>query len=121
MKILVCEDDYMMLKTIEHKLIREGYEVELAKDGKEAFELLKQNQYDLVVTDLLMPYSTGLEIIDLIRNQLKLSTPIIILSKVGMEKTVLQAFDMGTDDYIVKPFSPNELSTRIKRLITARK
>ena len=57
MKILVCEDDYMMLKTIEHKLIREGYEVELAKDGKEAFELLKQNQYDLVVTDLLMPYS----------------------------------------------------------------
>ena len=121
MKILVCEDDFMMLKTVEHKLIREGYEVELAQDGKIAFNLLKEKHFDLVVTDLLMPYSTGLEIIDLLRNQLKLNTPIIVLSKVGMEKTVLQAFDMGTDDYIVKPFSPNELSIRIKRLIASRK
>ncbi|HBL75741.1 MAG: transcriptional regulator [Bacteroidetes bacterium GWF2_42_66] len=119
MKILVCEDDFMMLKTIEHKLLREGYEVELAQDGKIAFELLRENQYDFVITDLLMPYSTGLEIIDLIRNQLKQTIPIIVLSKVGMEKTVLQAFDMGTDDYIVKPFSPNELSMRIKRLIAS--
>lgn len=117
MKILVCEDDFMMLKTIEHKLLREGYEVELAEDGKVAFEKLNEQEYDLVVTDLLMPYSTGLEVIDLIRNKLNKKIPIIVLSKVGMEKTVLQAFDMGTDDYIVKPFSPNELIIRIKRLI----
>ena len=120
MKILVCEDNFVMLKTIEHKLVKEGYEVELAPDGQVALEKLKANQYDMVVTDLLMPYSNGLEIIDFIRNQQKLKIPIIVLSKVGMEKTVIQAFDLGTDDYIVKPFSPNELSMRIKRLINPR-
>ncbi len=117
MKILVCEDDFMMLKTIEHKLKSENFEVDLAKDGKVAFEKLKQSDYDLVITDLLMPFSTGLEVINFIRKELNKNTPIIVLSKIGMEKTVLQAFDIGADEYIVKPFSPNELIIRIKKLL----
>ena len=117
MRILICEDDFMMLKMIEHKLLKEGYVIDLAKDGKMALEKLRENNYDLVITDLLMPFVTGLEVINFIRNELGKKTPIIVLSKLGMEKTVLQAFDLGADEYIVKPFSPSELMVRIKKLL----
>lgn len=119
MKILVCEDDFMMLKTIELKLKKDGYDIIPAKDGQEAANFLKDPSMniDMVVTDLLMPYLSGLEIINLIRNELKLSIPLIVLSKVGNEDTVLQAFELGADEYITKPFSPNELSIRVKRVL----
>ncbi len=120
MKILVCEDDYMVIKAIEHKLTREGYEVDNANDGKVASDKLKEQEYDLVITDLLMPFTGGLEIINLIRNELKKETPVIVLSKVGNEETIIEAFKLGADDYLTKPFSPNELSIRVKRLIIKR-
>ncbi|MBN2638929.1 MAG: response regulator transcription factor [Bacteroidales bacterium] len=116
MRILLCEDNVMMLKAMDHKLKNEGYEPDLAKDGKEALEKLNRNEYDLVITDLLMPFSTGLEIVHYIKKERKLQIPVIVLSIIGQEKTVLEAFDLGADEYIVKPFSPNELLIRIKKL-----
>lgn len=116
MKILIADDDIMMLKTMEFKLKKEGFEVVPAKDGNEALELVKNNSFDLIVTDIMMPYLTGLELVDRTRNELNLKTPIIVLSGVGLEKTVLEAFDLGADDFIDKPFSPSELVVRIKRL-----
>lgn len=120
-RILVCEDDYMLLRTIEFKLKRDGYIVETAKDGKEASEKLQSQDFDLIITDLLMPYMNGQELIFMVRNDLKLQTPIIVLSKIGLEDTVLKAFDLGADDYVVKPFSPLELGVRVKKLISKRK
>jgi PleD family two-component response regulator len=120
-RVLVCEDDHMMLKLIEHKMASEGYEIVLAKDGKNASELLKKNDYDLIVTDLLMPYMTGLELITFVRSKLSKNTPIIVLSRIGLENTVLKAFELGADDYIVKPFSPNELLIRAKKLLSKKK
>jgi len=117
MKILVCEDDFMIIKTIEHKLTREGFEVVVANDGKVATEMIANQEYDLILTDLLMPFSGGLELINLVRNTQKKATPIIVLSKVGNEETIIQAFQLGADDYLTKPFSPNELSIRVKRLL----
>ncbi len=117
MRILVCEDDYMLLKTIEFKLTRDGYTVITAKDGKEASELLRSEKFNLIITDLLMPFMNGQELIFLIRSELKLDTPIIVLSKIGLEETVLKAFDLGADDYVVKPFSPLELGIRVKKLL----
>lgn len=116
MKILLCEDNVLMLKVVEHKLRNEGYQLDLAKDGREALDKLEKNIYDLVITDLLMPFSSGLEIINYIRKEKKLDTGIIVLSIIGQEKTVLEAFDLGADEYIVKPFSPNELLIRINKL-----
>ena len=121
MKILVCEDDYMLLKTIEYKLKRDGYEVILAPDGKVASEILGETEVDLIITDLLMPYMSGLEVINLVRNEMKKDIPILVLSKIGLEDTVLKAFDMGADDYMVKPFSPLELGIRVKKISTLRK
>ncbi|MCF8338496.1 MAG: response regulator transcription factor, partial [Bacteroidales bacterium] len=110
MKILLCEDDYGMRNLLFEKLKSEGFSVQKAEDGREAYKLLKKKKYNLIITDLLMPFRTGLELIDFIRNERKMNIPIIVFSKVQMEGTVLTAFAMGADDYMVKPFSPNELS-----------
>lgn len=121
-RILIVEDDFMMLKTLEHRLKGDGHTVALAKDGKEASKLLSQGGggFDLIITDMLMPYVSGLELINLVREQYGLQTPIIVLSKVGNEDTILQAFDLGADDYLTKPFSPNELSIRVKKSLARR-
>jgi two-component system response regulator VicR len=117
MKILICEDDEMVLKMVEFKLRKEGYEVHPAHDGKEAATKIGELNPDLIITDIMMPYLNGLEIVNHVRKILKFKTPIIIVSSIGLEKTVLEAFQLGADDFITKPFSPNELSVRVKKLL----
>lgn len=121
-RILIVEDDFMMLKTIEHRLKSDGHQVFLAKDGQEGLQLLSQgaDSYDLVITDMLMPYVSGLELINQIRSKFGMDIPVIVLSKVGNEDTILQAFELGADDYLTKPFSPNELSMRVKKSLLRR-
>jgi len=116
MKILVAEDEPMLLKTIELKLKKEGYEVIATADGREAIERIEKDVPDMVVTDIMMPYASGLEIINFIRQKMNRKTPIIILSAMEQEKVVMEAFELGADDYITKPFSLNELAIRVKRL-----
>jgi two-component system, OmpR family, response regulator VicR len=118
MKILICEDDLMTLKALEHKLRNEGYNTITALDGKQAIETLNSDRsIDLLLTDLHMPIISGLELITHVRNEMKSNMPIVMLTRVGLEDTVLHAFELGADDYITKPFSPEELSLRIKRLV----
>jgi two-component system, OmpR family, response regulator VicR len=118
MKILICEDDLMTLKALDHKLKNEGYETLTALDGKQAIDLLNSHaEIDLLLTDLHMPLISGLELITHVRNEMKSYMPIVMLTRVGLEDTVLHAFELGADDYITKPFSPEELSLRIKRLL----
>ncbi|HEY5511577.1 MAG TPA: response regulator [Prolixibacteraceae bacterium] len=116
-RILVCEDNEVIIKVIEYKLRHDGYIVEIAKDGNSAIEKLNQTNYDLILTDLLMPFIGGLELINKIRNELKSNVPIIVLSALVQENTIIEALKLGADDYITKPFSPNELSLRVKRLL----
>lgn len=116
--ILLCEDDYMLSKTIEFKLKKDGYAVLIAANGKEAAGILSKERVDMVITDLLMPFMSGLELIEVIRKELNLSLPLMVLSRIGLEKTVIQAFDLGADDYLVKPFSPLELGIRVKKLLS---
>jgi two-component system, OmpR family, response regulator VicR len=118
MKILICEDDLMTLKALDHKLKNEGYETLTALDGKQAIEMLNTHkEIDMLLTDLHMPLISGLELITHVRNEMKSYMPIVMLTRVGLEDTVLHAFELGADDYITKPFSPEELSLRIKRLL----
>jgi DNA-binding response OmpR family regulator len=118
MKILICEDDLMTLKALEHKLKNEGYETITALDGKQAIEILNNKKnIEMLLTDLHMPLISGLELITHVRNVMKSNMPIVMLTRVGLEDTVLHAFELGADDYITKPFSPEELSLRIKRLL----
>lgn len=114
MLILIAEDDELILKTIEHKLLKEGHEVILTRNGKEAIETLKNQDVDLAIADIMMPFASGLEILSALQTIGK-QIPVIILSSMGQEDVVLNAFDLGAVDFIVKPFSPNELMLRIKR------
>lgn len=117
MIILVAEDDLIMLKTIEHRLKKDGHTVIIASDGREALKVLETTSPDLIITDIMMPFSSGLEVTAVVRKKLGKKIPVIVLSAMGQENVVLEAFQLGADDYITKPFSPNELSVRVKRYI----
>ena len=115
MKILIAEDEPIMLKTMELKLKRDGHHVITANNGRDAIQLIKDNDIDLIITDIMMPYTSGLEILGFVKNHSGKKIPVIVLSSMGQENVVVEAFSLGADDYITKPFSPNELSLRVMR------
>ncbi len=115
MKILIAEDDELILKTLEYRMKKDGYDVILARDGREALEKIKEHVPDLVISDIMMPYASGLEIVSAIKENHQSKIKVILLTVLGQENVVLEAFKLGTDDFIAKPFSPNELSVRVKR------
>lgn len=115
MTILVAEDEIIMLKTIELRLKKDGHTVILTQDGREALKRIEESAVDLIITDIMMPFASGLEIIEAVKRKPGKKIPVIVLSAMGQENVVLEAFQLGADDYITKPFSPNELSLRVKR------
>jgi DNA-binding response OmpR family regulator len=115
MKILVVEDNQLILKVIETKLKKEGHDVISCENGKEAIEKIKHSLPDLVITDIMLPYNSGLEIVSFVKVDLKKNIPVIVISGMGQERTIEEAFKLGADDYMTKPFSLSELSMRIKR------
>lgn len=119
MKILIADDEPIMLKIIELRLKKDGHQVIVTADGKQALEQIALQDPDMVITDIMMPFSSGLEIVGKVKQGQNRKIPVIILSAMGQENVVLEAFNLGADDYITKPFSPNELSMRVKRLSKA--
>jgi len=117
MKILIAEDEALILQTLELKLKKEGYEVIGCVDGLDALQKIDSEQPDLIITDIMMPYMSGLEVVRKVKNDLaSKNIPVIVLSTMGQENIVEEAFDLGADDYLKKPFSLSELSIRIKKL-----
>ena len=121
MKILIAEDDPIMLALLERQLTLEKYTIFSTTDGREALQSLDSFKPDLIITDILMPYTSGLDLIGIVRSDAKNKIPILVLSALDQEGTVLEAFSMGADDFITKPFNPQELSMRVKRLLNANK
>jgi DNA-binding response OmpR family regulator len=120
MKILIADDEMIMLKIIELRLKKDGHEVIVTSNGEEALEQIKLQDPDMIIADIMMPFTSGLEIVSVVKHGgLYRKVPIIILSSMGQENVVLEAFNLGADDYITKPFSPHELSMRVKRLAPA--
>lgn len=116
MKILVCEDEEILLTSLEFRLKKQGFDILLAADGKQALEQIEAGQPDLIVADIMMPHVTGLELITFVREKMKSDIPIIIISALGNDEVVLKAFEMGANDFISKPFKPSELVLRIKMI-----
>ncbi|VTP96351.1 response regulator transcription factor [Sphingobacterium daejeonense] len=79
-------------------------------------ELLKSENFDLLISDIMMPFASGIEILAELKN-LQKKMPVLMLSSMGQEEIILEAFDLGAADFMVKPFSPNELIIRINRLL----
>lgn len=117
MKILIVDDDVLMLKALKFRMSKDGYEVHIAEDGRSAIELIEQNNFDLVLTDLMLPFINGFEIVTHIKNKKDSNTKVVILTAVGVDNAVTDGFAIGADEFITKPFSPAELSIRIKKLL----
>ena len=115
MKILVVDDEAIIVKGIRFNLENEGYEVLTGSNGKEAVEITKQNNIDLIILDLMMPQMDGLEACRSIREFS--DVPIIMLTAKADDMDKLMGFDYGADDYITKPFNILELKARIRALL----
>lgn len=119
--ILLVEDDEFVCRTIEIILRKQAYMITIAKNGQDALRFLKQSHFDLVITDLMLPYASGLELVSKIRHELHSDVAILVLSAITHEKTITEGFEIGVDDYLKKPFNPSELSSRVNRLIEQKK
>lgn len=115
MKILVVDDEKLLVKGIKFNLENDGYEVATAYDGEEAVELAKSGDFDLIILDIMMPKMTGLEACMQIREFS--NVPIIMLTAKGEDMDKLIGFEQGTDDYLTKPFNILELKARIRALL----
>ncbi len=115
MKILVVDDERLLVKGIKFNLENEGYEVVAGYDGQEAIDLAKSEEFDLIILDLMMPNVDGLEACMRIREFL--SVPIIMLTAKGEDTDKLLGFEYGADDYITKPFNILELKARVRALL----
>jgi len=113
MKILVVDDEPKIRELIGQYLTVAGYETEFAKDGIEALNIIAKGDIDMVILDVMMPFMDGITCLKEMRSR-GFKTPVIILSAKGEEYDKITGFEAGTDDYIVKPFSPKELMARIK-------
>ncbi len=116
MKILICEDEEILLTALEFRLSKQGFKTILAKNGKQALQLIEDEKPDLVVADIMMPYVTGLELVDFVRNDFESDLPIIIISALEEDDVILKAFELGASDFIAKPFKPTELVLRIRKI-----
>ena len=113
--ILVCDDDKEIVEAIEIYLTQEGYHVLKAYDGEEALKVLKQENVDLLVIDVMMPRLDGIRATLKIREENSL--PIIILSAKSEDADKILGLNVGADDYVTKPFNPLELVARVKSQI----
>lgn len=116
-KIVLAEDNSVLSLLLKFRLEKDGYHLFIAKNGKEALEFIENENPDLVLTDVMMDYVSGLEVISHVRNQLKSKVPILVFSSSGQEEMVLNAFNLGANDFMSKPLSPNELSIRVRRML----
>ncbi len=114
-RILVVDDEERIRRLLKMYLEREGYVIDEAEDGNQALAKVNSTDFDLILLDIMMPGKDGIEVCREIRE--KKSTPIIMLTAKGEEMNRVQGFEVGTDDYIVKPFSPREVILRVKALL----
>ena len=117
-KILLVEDETSMSNLISFKLKKEGFKIDVAGDGEEALNMYFDDNadYNVIILDLMLPVLDGLQVLSRIKkNNDKI--PVLVLSAKSQEKNVIEGFKVGADDYLTKPFSPDELILRVKKLL----
>jgi diguanylate cyclase (GGDEF)-like protein len=117
-RVVVAEDDEISATILVHRLEKEGLDVTRFDNGQQAYEAVLAETPDLVILDVKMPGLDGFEVLQRLRKSPRLvGTPVIMLTSMGQEADVVRGFRLGADDYILKPFSPTELSARVRRLL----
>ncbi len=113
MNILLVEDDLQLANSIKKNLLEEGFYVQIASDGQRAIEIINQIKFDVIILDWMIPKISGIEVCKKIR-EMKINSPIILLTVLSNVNNKLNAFNSGADDYLTKPFEMKELIARIK-------
>ena len=116
MKLLVVEDDRMLAALVRRALTEQGYAVDLAADGEQAEALAFSNEYDAIILDLMLPGKSGLQLLQQMRREGKV-TPTLILTGRREKNDVVRGLDIGADDYLTKPFDLDELKARVRALL----
>lgn len=117
MKILIVDDDDIMLQLVAHQLKNLGeYNVLTAANGKNAIRLAEKHQPEMIITDLLMPVASGTELVEYIRETLKFSTYIIVVSSIGLDHIKQEALEMGANRFMTKPFDLGQLLACIQEV-----
>jgi DNA-binding response OmpR family regulator len=117
MKILICEDNKLALNALSFILNKEGFISDTAEDGNKALVLLQQTVYDLILVDIHLPFHSGLELIKFLRSDLKMNTPVLVLTAFSDPQIQRQARELGISGYIVKPFNPSDLVQQIRSIL----
>ena len=115
--LLVVEDDPDIQSALQHLFMMAGYQVRITSSGTEAIELLQREHVDLIVLDLMLPDTSGYEVCEHVRQSEIAPTPIVMLTALTQQRNVLKGLEAGADDYIKKPFVPDELLLRVRRLL----
>lgn len=114
-RLLVVDDEERIRRLVKMYLEREDYIIDEADNGRDALEMALEEDYECIILDLMMPEMDGIEVCEELRKQK--TTPVIMLTAKGEESNRVQGFEVGADDYIVKPFSPREVVLRVKALL----
>ncbi|UUI38126.1 response regulator transcription factor [Oceanobacillus oncorhynchi] len=114
-KLLVVDDEERIRRLIKMYLEKEDFEIDEAADGKTALEMALQNNYSAIILDIMMPEMDGIQVCEEMKKEK--DTPVIMLTARGEESNRVQGFEVGADDYIVKPFSPREAVLRVKAIL----
>lgn len=121
MKVLICEKEEILLNSIKLRLGRKGFESITTSDEKEALQLVKKEQPDILVLDIDLNSPPSEKIIETIKTEWKLNLPIIIIASLEEEEKIMHAIRSGVSDFILKPFKPKELLLRIQIVMEAQK
>jgi DNA-binding response OmpR family regulator len=118
--LLIADDDEDILTLVQMRLARSGFEVVVARDGEEAIRLAHDRRPDLAVLDWMMPKVTGLDVLRALRaDAATADIPVVMLTARASDTDVQSGLDAGADDYVMKPFSPQELARRVQSLLAA--
>jgi len=116
-RILIADDDPLLRALLVHRLSADGYEILTAEDGAQALAMIRDQRPDLIVLDALMPVMDGFEVLRRLKSGDVTDSPVIMLTALKREQDIVGALQLGAADYLVKPFIPDELGQRIRRLL----
>ncbi|MBC7554579.1 MAG: response regulator [Taibaiella sp.] len=118
-KVLVIDDDLVMLNAINHILSKNGYEVDTATNGKEGLEKIELEEFDLVITDIMMPHHNGLAVLSMVKNNpFRKQTKVVAMSSAGNLEIKNEAIILGAEEFMTKPIKANYLLEIVKKYTT---
>lgn len=117
-RILLVEDEQLLLQFVQRQLQKEKFEVSIAGDGKSALDLINKEPFTLIISDLMIPYISGFELISQIRkSEHNKTTPTLIISAMGSDEVIVDALHIGADDFLRKPYSMDVMIAKVNRMV----